>query len=176
MGQMDDAEAIRRVVNGDVESFSVLVERYHGRCTGYARRMLRNRELVEDVVQETFVRAYRALPGYDDRDRFAAWLFRILINRCRSALACEARRGAHIAADTPDPPEPQVPATDTLTRRMVGEAVERLPGEQREAFWLRHVEQLSYEEMSAVTGAGVSALKMRVARACQALRREFGHE
>jgi RNA polymerase sigma-70 factor, ECF subfamily len=172
---MDDAEAIQRVLDGDVEAFSILVRKYHARCTGYARRMLRNRELAEDVVQETFVRAFRGLRGYDDRNRFAAWLLRILANRCRSALKAEARGRFRSWDDLPAPPEPQTTAPDNVTPRAVENAVSRLPAEQREAFLLRHVEQLSYEEMRAVTGAGVSALKMRVARACEALRREFGH-
>jgi RNA polymerase sigma-70 factor, ECF subfamily len=176
-GAMEDAEAIRRVLDGDVEAFSHLVGKYHGRCAGYARRMLRNRESAEDAVQETFLRAFRGLSGYDDRSRFAAWLFMILVNRCRSALKAEARRWDHTTLE--DLPGDQTPRTnpgDRLAQAAVEAAVKRLPEDQREAFLLRHVEQLSYEEMNAVTGVGISALKMRVSRACLALREEFGHD
>jgi RNA polymerase sigma-70 factor (ECF subfamily) len=177
MEQMDDAEAIQRVLDGDVEAFSDLVKRYHGRCAGYALRMLGNRESAEDVVQETFLRAFRGLKGYDHRNRFAAWLFRILVNRCHSAAGSAGRQAcATRLEDLPSAMEPQVGPPDCMTRAAVESALLRLAPEQREAFLLRHMEQLSYEEMKAVTGAGISALKMRVARACANLRKEFGHE
>jgi RNA polymerase sigma-70 factor, ECF subfamily len=175
--QMDESAAIRRVLDGDVEAFSGLVHAYHGRCSGYALRMLRNRESAEDVVQETFVRAFRGLKGYDHRNRFAAWLFRILVNRCHSAARSGARQGRQARVeDLPSQLEPQVDPQDFVTRAAVESALDRLAPEQREAFILRHVEQLSYEEMRTVTGAGISALKMRVARACENLRKELGHE
>ena len=175
--QMEDAVAIQRVLDGDVEAFSDLVKTYYGRCTGYALRMLGNRESAEDVVQETFVRAFRGLSGYDHRNRFAAWLFRILVNRCHSAARSGARQTRQMRwriyrAEL----EPQVDPQDVITRAAVESALDRLAPEQREAFILRHVEQLSYEEMRSVTGAGISALKMRVARACENLRKELGYE
>jgi RNA polymerase sigma-70 factor (ECF subfamily) len=140
--------------------------------------MLGYREPAEDAVQETFLRAFRGLRGYDHRGRFRAWLFRILVNRCRTALDRERRRpqDPRPLEDLPPGAVPGVAPVDVLTRAALEAALRGLARELREAFLLRHVEQLSYEEMAAATGAGVSALKMRVARAKEGLRREFGHE
>jgi RNA polymerase sigma-70 factor (ECF subfamily) len=173
---MTDGEAIRRVLAGDVEVFSILVRTHHADCMSFARGMLGRKEPAEDVVQETFLRAYRGLGRYDDRGQFRAWLFRILINRCRTALARERRARARWIplADLPPGSVPSVPPSDVFTRASVDAALGLLAGEQREAFLLRYVEQLSYEEISFVTGAGVSALKMRVARAKESLRHRYG--
>ena len=169
---MTDGEAIRRVLAGDIEAFSTLVQAHHAGCMSFARSMLGRKEAAEDVVQETFLRAYRSLGRYDHRGQFRAWLFRILVNRCRTAGARERRRRKEWIPleDLPLGSIPSVSPTDVLTRASVHRALEQLAGEQREAFLLRYIEQLSYEEMSFVTGAGVSALKMRVARAKDALR------
>jgi RNA polymerase sigma-70 factor, ECF subfamily len=174
---MTDAEAIQRVLGGDVEAFSVLIQRYHPACLRYARRMLRDRETAEDVVQETFVRAYHGLRGYDHRGRTGAWLFRILVNRCRSAAASRRRHLADTDLDgIPSAAQPSTPAPDVLGRVTAAAAVASLPPDQREAFLLHYVEGQSYEEMSFVLGAGISALKMRVARARDHLRKELAHE
>ena len=167
-----DAETIARVVAGDTEAFSILVDRYGNRAARYATRMLGDRAEAEEAVQDTFVRAYRALSRCADRERFGHWLFSILINRCRTAGARSGRRArtfvrdetALVAAAAPD-------AFDGVAwREEIAHALARLEMSQREAFLLKHVEQLSYEEMAAVTGAGISALKMRVKRATDQLR------
>lgn len=168
-----DAAIIRRVRGGDVEAFSGIVERYHGRCLRYALRMLGNMADAEDVIQDSFVRAFRALPTYDERGTFAPWLFRIVVNRCRSAGAARQRRRDRFVPFQPERFEEPMegdPAAAALWRRLVGEALKRLPTPQREAFLLKHVEELSYEEMEQVTGASESALKMRVKRARAALQ------
>lgn len=168
-----DAEIVGRVLAGDTEAYATIVARYHGRCRRHAQRMLRNGADAEDVVQETFVRAYDALGRYEERQRFASWLFTILVNECRAALQRRARRERWVVVDEAalrDAPhgaaEPD--AADVLDQ--VEAALERLEPLLREAFLLRHVEGLDYAEMQAVTGAGLSALKMRVKRACEALR------
>ena len=82
---LQDSEIVRRVRSGDVDAFAVLVDRYHAGCYRYALRMLLEADEAEDAVQESFIRAYRALPRYRDEGHFREWLFRILLNRCRSA-------------------------------------------------------------------------------------------
>ncbi len=82
-----DGEVVRRVLAGETEAFGILVERYYGDCYRYAYHTAGQREDAEDLVQETFLRAYRGLGRYRDRGQFKAWLFRILVNRCRSAAA-----------------------------------------------------------------------------------------
>src|SRR5919107_2807485 len=94
-----DADVVERVLGGDTEAYAVLVRRYHGRCLRYAERILRNHADAEDAVQETFLRAYDALGRYEERSRFAAWLFRILVNQCRAAAARRGRRERWVLTD-----------------------------------------------------------------------------
>ena len=167
-----DAALVRRVLDGEVESFAVLVSRYRDRYGRFAVHMLGNREDAEEALQDTFVRAYRSLATCDDPARFGSWLFRILVNRCRTAGGRRQRRDRTFVRDET---ALMAAATDheadrSAWREEIDRALAQLDVDQREAFLMRHVEGLSYEEMSAATGAGVSALKMRVSRACDRLR------
>jgi RNA polymerase sigma-70 factor (ECF subfamily) len=156
---------------GDVRAFASLVDAYYARCLRFALHMLSSRSDAEEAVQDTFVRVYRALPKYEEREAFEPWLFRILANRCRSAGARERRRAEVVEyGDVPERPAAAGHDDAIAWREEIGIALAALPNEQREAFLMRHVEDLSYEDMSVATGAGVSALKMRVKRACDALR------
>jgi len=166
-----DTELIGRVLAGETEAFAGLVTRYRPRLARYAVRMLGDREDAEDALQETFVRAYRSLRRCEP-PRFGPWVFAILVNRCRTLGAQRARRQRVLVADpdsragstAPDPAEQEA------WRDAVHWAIGRLGAQHREAFLLKHVEELSYEEMAGVTGASVPALKMRVKRACEQLR------
>jgi len=156
---------------GDVRAFATLVDAYYARCLRFALHMLSSRSDAEEAVQDTFVRVYRALPKYEERESFEPWLFRILANRCRSAGARERRHSEFVEyGDVPERSSPSGHDDVIAWREEIGLALSALPEEQREAFLMRHVEDLSYEDMSVATGAGVSALKMRVKRACDALR------
>src|SRR3954465_7759169 len=88
----DDAADVQRVLAGDVDAYAALVNRYYDRCARFAIRMLGNRDDAEDALQATFLRAYRSLNRYQERDRFSAWLYRILVNQCRSIAARRAHR------------------------------------------------------------------------------------
>jgi RNA polymerase sigma-70 factor (ECF subfamily) len=166
-----DAAVVRRVLNGDVEAFGILVARHHGRCLSYAKRFLGERADAEDAVQLMFVRAYSALGRYREEARFVGWLFAILTNECRAIANRERRHARHVVIDDDAMNEvaaPESVASDEGERLTT--ALERIEPLLREAFLLRHVEELSYAEMMTMTGAGESALKMRVKRACEALR------
>lgn len=169
---MTDASLVRAVLDGNAAAFTTLVDRHARACLRFATRMLGNREDAEDVTQEAFVRAHRALSRYDDATAFRTWLMTILVNRCRTALKSQRRRDAHVIADDVTVAAAAAPAdaNDAVLRDAIVRALERLEPPYREAFLLKHVEQLSYDEMSAMTGAGVSALKMRVQRACERLQ------
>lgn len=159
---------------GDVRAFAELVDAYYARCLRFAMHMLGNRSDAEEAVQDTFVRVYRALPGYEEREAFEPWLFRILANRCRSAGARERRRSEVVEfGEVPEHANEQRHDEAIAWREEIARALAALPAEQREAFLMRHVEDLSYDDMALATGAGISALKMRVKRACDALRRRL---
>jgi RNA polymerase sigma-70 factor, ECF subfamily len=170
---VSDAELVRLSLAGTPDAFDQLVDRHYDRCLRYAARLLGNREDAEEACQDAFVRAHRALASYAESDRFTAWLYRILINRCRSYAV--RRRGTMedatdnevlaILSPSRDAEAEQLGLRDELSR-----AIAQLDVEQREAFLLKHVDELNYDEISAITGVGVSALKMRVKRACDRLR------
>ena len=168
---MDDAELIARVLDGDVEAFSVLVDRHYGDCSRFAIRLLGNRQDAEDALQEAFISAYQALGRYQERDSFRAWLFRIVVNRCRSLARSRRRRFSRFVNDADavagaiGPRDGEVGLGDALQR-----GLDTLEPRLREAFLLKYGEGLDYRQMSVLTGAGVSALKMRVKRAREAMR------
>ena len=172
LATMTDAMLVRRVLDGDVAAFTTLVDRHAAACTRFATRMLGNREDAEDATQETFLRAYRSLARYEERQAFRTWLFQILINRCRTAAVRRERRHRMFLVDDNAIALATVrPATDASDLRAeLQRAIDALEPDQREAFLLKHVEQLSYDEMAAATGVGVSALKMRVKRACDRMQ------
>ena len=166
-----DASIVRRVRAGDVDAFGGLVVRYYGQCLRFAERVLGERADAEDAVQMTFVRAYAALDRYEEQSRFVAWLFSILTNECRAIANRDRRHAKHVVTDDAALSRAVAPeAHDGDTSERLTHALGTLEPLLREAFLLRHVEGQSYEEMMMITGAGESALKMRVKRACDALR------
>jgi RNA polymerase sigma-70 factor (ECF subfamily) len=167
-----DAELVRRVLAGEADVYRHLVARHRDRLARYAVHMLGNTEDAEEALQDSFVRAYRSLARCEDPDRFAAWLFRILVNRCRTAGGRRTRREKTIVSNESAILGASVshPADQMAWREEIDRALKRLDTDQREAFLLKYVEDKSYEEISEITGAGISALKMRVKRACDRLR------
>jgi RNA polymerase sigma-70 factor, ECF subfamily len=168
---MTDRVIIQRVLEGDVEAFARLVDLHYPRCARIAVRILGNREDAEEAIQDAFLRAFKALGDYEDRERFCAWLTRILVNQCRTVLARTKRRDALFAELDPRRLDFIVAAEpDEGTWVELEHVLGQLPAEQREAIVLRYADDLTYEEMSRITGAGESALKMRVQRAFARLR------
>jgi RNA polymerase sigma-70 factor (ECF subfamily) len=170
--EQPDAVLVQKVIDGDVDAFAVLVTRYRDRLARYATRLLGSVEDAEEVVQDTFVRAYRAIGRCEDPARFGSWLFSILVNRCRTAGGRSTRRSRTVTSDETAVLAASVEPTveRSAWREEIDRALARLDEDQREAFLLKHVEELSYEEISEMTGVGISALKMRVKRACDRMR------
>lgn len=172
--EVADAIYVRQVLGGNTEAFSYLVQRYHDRCLRLAVHIVGNTEDAEDAVQESFLRAYRHLGSYQERDRFSAWLLRIVVNQCRTTVTKVKRHGVVFPLHDEDVLALPSPSHSVLDRSALrGElamALGQLAPEQREAVVLRFSDDLTFEEMAAVTGVGVSALKMRVQRACRRLR------
>ena len=169
---MTERAIIQRVLAGDAEAFALLVDQHYGRCARLAYRILGNREDAEEAVQDAFLRAYRALGGYEDRERFVAWLTRILVNQCRTLRARTERHDAVFGDDVDPDYAARYSGGDTTDNGWpdLDAALAKLPADQREAVVLRYSDDLTYEEMARVTGAGESALKMRVQRAFVRLR------
>lgn len=165
-----------RARDGDVEAFAELVEFFHVRCLRYARYMLGEEEDAEEAVQDTFVRVYDHLGQFRPDARFEPWLFRILANRCRTVRERRRRRESLVTTGELPVVAAEAPADSQDLLEEVEAALNELPTEQREAFLLRHVEDLSYEDMAVITGVRLSALRMRVKRACDTLRTRLQEE
>jgi RNA polymerase sigma-70 factor, ECF subfamily len=166
-----DGLLVRRVLAGETQVYARLVERYQPRLGRYALRMLGNRADAEDALQDSFVRGYRSLARCTNPDGFGPWMFAILVNRCRTYASRRARRQEVMVTDDLATGSVAHTAESDAWRDAVRWALERLSPEQREAFVLRHVEDLSYEQIEAMTGTRAAALRMRVLRAREQLRR-----
>ena len=167
-----DSTLITRAKQGDLQAFEALVRHYYPRCLRFARSLLRNEQDVEEAVQDAWLRVHKALPRYEEQERFDSWLFRILANRCRTRGERVGRHDklmVHDESALTYTPAPQASDAEGW-REEIQLALGELPAPQREAFLLHHVEGFSYEEMAELTGSGISALKMRVKRACDHLR------
>lgn len=143
--------------------------------------MLRNPDDADDMVQDAFVRLYRALPRYEERQRFEPWLFQILGNCCRTANSVYHRESSRASDDedaldrvaSPDDPSR---AAEMGWSDAVRGALAEVPEHNREIFLLHHIEGFAYEEIERMTGVKQSALKMRVKRAAEFLRARLSPE
>jgi RNA polymerase sigma-70 factor (ECF subfamily) len=168
-----DGELVARVLAGERDAYAELVRRHQEPLLRYAYGMVSDQDAAADLVQDGLVKAYASLATCQEPARFGAWLFRIVKNRCTDYLKEHRRRDVPLEPDAPFVSDRDDPARDLERARLRG-AVERalaeLPEAQRDAFLLKHVEGRSYEEMAEMLGDGVSALKMRVMRAREALK------
>ena len=171
---MSDAELVRRVLAGEVELFRVLVGRYRKEFGRYASSMLGGDvDEAADALQEAFIRAYDSLATCREPDKFKAWVFRIVTNQCHNA---RRRRRPHLSLDG-IPNRASDRADEELGRKeikvAIGTALEALTPEQRTAFVMKHIEGRSYAEMSELLNVGQDALKMRVHRARDEMKRRL---
>ncbi|MFQ6045959.1 MAG: RNA polymerase sigma factor [Gemmatimonadales bacterium] len=171
---LDDVTVVRRVRGGEVELFRVLVERYRGEFGRYAVAMVDGDvDTAQDAMQEAFIRAFESLASCRDPSRFKAWFFRILKNQCHNARSRTRRQvplnGVEAEAGS---------GADSELKRgelqgAIEAALEALTPEQREAFVMKHIEGRSYAEMAELLDTGEDALKMRVYRARDELKRRL---
>ena len=183
--ELNDVLAVSRARSGDTDAFRVLVERHSRSLFRLAFRMTGNQQDAEDVVQESFLRAYKQLAKFDERASFGTWLYRIAANCSLDLVRSRKRRSEHMAppaengADVEDPvvslpsgaPSPERMALSTEVRERVAEAMRDLSPTERTAFVLRHFEGMCMEEVSRVLECQPGAAKHSVFRAVQKLRR-----
>ncbi len=182
----DDAQLIVAARNGDVAAFEALVARYRSRVYSLALRMLQNPTDAEEVVQETFLSAYQNLPNFRGEAQFGSWLHRICANFC--LMRIRHKRVVEEATEQLAEPEyddrghlvvgegidwsrrADEKVADAELRKVIEEAVAKLPPEYRAVFLLKDTEDMSYEEIAETVGASVPAVKSRLHRARLALR------
>lgn len=171
--ERSDAELVRGSIEGSDGAFGELVRRYQDLLYRHAERMTGRPDEAEDVVQAAFIKAHRSLASCRDPGRVGAWLFRIGANACKDHLKLRREDGVELEAVPDLAGERDGPERDmdrAELRREIDAALRRLADEQKEAFLMKHVEGLSYEEMAEIAEVSVPALKMRVHRAREELR------
>jgi len=182
--EVDAGGAVERARSGDSDAFRLLVEQHSRAIFRLAFRMTGNEQDAEDVVQETFLRAYKQLDRYEARSSFSTWLFRIASNysldliRMRKRHEDKRQRSTEedhdILQSIPlDTPGPDRLVYGTQVHDPVNAALNELSPQERTAFVLRHFEGLSIEEIGASLGTGTNATKHSIFRAVQKLRRSL---
>jgi RNA polymerase sigma-70 factor (ECF subfamily) len=178
MDATDVTAVLARARQGDSEAFQTLVERHSRRAFQLAFRITGNEQDAEDVVQESFIRAYRQLSRFEARAHFATWLHRIVANCSVDVIRSRRARYEHASTDLLEPaeqpetdlPNPERLAASAQIQRTVAAAMSELSPLERAAFTLRHYEGRSIAEIGKTLGLGTSATKHSVFRAVRKLR------
>lgn len=173
-----DQALVERAQRGDQQAFGMLVEKYQRKLGRLLSRMVRDQAEVEDVVQETFIKAYRALPNFRGDSAFYTWLYRIGINTAKNYLVSLGRRpqvsqeveieDAENFDDSHELGTAETPETAMMTKEIaktVNESVMSLPDELRTAITLREIEGLSYEEIATLMSCPIGTVRSRIFRA-----------
>ncbi|MBU6438841.1 MAG: RNA polymerase sigma factor RpoE [Betaproteobacteria bacterium] len=187
MQDRSDQALVQRVQNGDQQAFALLVAKYQRRIFRLISRFVADPASAEDIAQETFLRAYRAIGNFRGDSQFYTWLYRIAVNTAkRSALTCARspvfpENSQNPEQDETFPRQEQLSSMDTPEAVMasrelvnaVNAAMEELPEELRSAIMLREIEGLSYEEISHMLGCPVGTVRSRIFRARESIARRL---
>ncbi|QOW21421.1 MULTISPECIES: RNA polymerase sigma factor RpoE [Lysobacteraceae] len=180
-----DQELVRRVQQGDSTAFDALVRKYQHRIVALIGRYIADWSECQDVAQDVFMRAYRALPNFRGDAQFYTWLHRIAVNTAKNHLVAQKRRppGADIDVDDAEQFDSAIRLRDNDTperelmrqqvEQLVLRVVEGLPAELREAISLREVDGLSYEEIAEKMGCPIGTVRSRIFRARDAIDQEL---
>jgi len=183
-----DQVLVDRVKAGDQQAFALLVSKYQRKVIRLIARLVRDPVEVEDVAQEAFLKAYRALPQFRGESAFYTWLYRIAVNTAKNHLVAQGRRPIPMSSfqDDDDDGEPfaadeaiadiQTPDSVLLSRQIaetVNRAIEALPAELRTAVTLREIEGLSYEEIAEAMNCPIGTVRSRIFRAREAIAEQI---
>jgi RNA polymerase sigma-70 factor (ECF subfamily) len=184
-----DEELVALTVTGDVDSFNQLVVRWERPIYALAYRVIGREEEARDVVQETFLRAFRGLANFRGQAKFSSWIYRIALNLCRDWIRRERRAPVAQAPEGVDLAElvseqgPVESIEDLVARhdmsRAVGRAMQKLPEEQRTAIILKEYHGMTFQEIADLQGCPLSTVKTRLYQGLSVIRRELkeqGHE
>ncbi|BDD92809.1 RNA polymerase sigma factor RpoE [Pandoraea sp. XJJ-1] len=177
-----DQALVERVQKGDKAAFELLVAKYHRKIIRLVSRLVRDAAEVEDVTQEAFIKAYRALPQFRGESAFYTWLYRIAVNTAKNHLATQGRRAptsteanaeeAETFAEADQLRDINTPESLLMSKQIaqtVNAAMEALPDELRTAITLREIEGLSYEEIAEAMGCPIGTVRSRIFRAREAI-------
>ena len=177
-----DQQLVERAQRGDKHAFELLVAKYQRRLGRLISRFVRNAAEAEDVTQDAFIKAYRALPSFRGDSAFYTWLYRIGINTAKNHLVAQGRRAptstpfdADEAEDFEDAAllhEVATPENELMSKQVVevvNSSLQELPDDLRTALTLREIEGLSYEEIAAVMDCPIGTVRSRIFRAREAI-------
>jgi len=181
-----DWQLVQRVQRGDKRAFDLLVAKYQRRLFRLLSRMMRDQAEIEDVAQEAFIKAYRALPNFRGESAFYTWLYRIAINTAKNHLVAQGRRAPTQTEteieDAENFDEGDSLRTEDTPERMliskqvaeaVNRAIERLPEDLRTAIVLREIEGLSYDEIAESMNCPIGTVRSRIFRAREAVAEQL---
>jgi RNA polymerase sigma-70 factor (ECF subfamily) len=175
--ELSDAELMRLWQHGDGSAFPALVRRWQQPVARFLTHLVGASDLVHDLCQEVFLRAYDAGPRYRETGAFSTWLYRIALNVVRDTGRRRRRQPQPLGNGDPEAPDPSPDAVCAQQELagLVAQAVAKLPEPLRLVLVLRHYEGLAFEEIARLTGTPASTLKSRFATALQRLRQRLHH-
>lgn len=182
--EVTDQQLVARVQKGDKRAFDLLVLKYQHRIFSLIARYIRNSDEVQDVAQEAFIKAYRALPNFRGDSAFYTWMYRIAINTAKNYLAARQRRPPGVDIDIEDAEHfegdfhlkdiasPESILFGNELKQVVELAIGNLPEDLRTAVTLREFDGLSYEDIAAVMDCPVGTVRSRIFRAREAIDKQ----
>jgi len=182
MDNKTDQYLVERVQDGDKQAFDILVKKYQHRIVALVSRFLKDSADVQDVTQEAFIKAYRALPNFRGESAFYTWLYRIAVNTAKNHLVSLGRRPPSVDLDVSDAEQfegtlalkeqatPERLLLKDEIQRVVTETIEGLSEDLRTAITLRELEGMSYEEIAEVMGCPVGTVRSRIFRARETIQ------
>ncbi|MDD5035023.1 MAG: RNA polymerase sigma factor RpoE [Methylococcaceae bacterium] len=185
MGELVDEELVRRVQGGEKKAFDLLVLKYQNRIIQLINRYIRDPHEAQDIAQETFIKAYRALPSFRGDSAFYTWIYRIAINTAKNYLAARSRRPSddEIELEVAEQFEGESGLKDHETPEgvlmseelayVIQLALDELPAELRTAITLREMDGLSYDEIAEVMECPVGTVRSRIFRAREAIDKKI---
>jgi len=170
----NETEIIRQVLEGDIESFRLLLARYEKPVVRMIRNITYDKESCEDIGQDVFLAAYKKLASFDlARSSFSTWLFTIARNKSLNALK---KKRPLLMSELPEKSNPHNPSDDMAEKELFAQletGLQALPSKQRRAFILAEFEKLSYEQIAQIEGVRLGTIKSRINRAKKKLRSAF---
>ena len=182
-----DEQLVDRVFKGEIQAFDLLVLRYQHRLLGLIGRLVRDPHEAEDIAQETFIKAYRALANFRGESAFYTWLYRIAINTANNYLVSRGRRPPDTDLDVDDDEEieaqvaladhdsPEANQQRDELKAAIDRAIAELPEDLRTAFTLREFSGLSYEEITEIMDCPVGTVRSRIFRARESIDNKIRH-
>jgi RNA polymerase sigma-70 factor (ECF subfamily) len=183
-----DQLLVDRVKSGDQQAFNLLVRKYERKVVRLISRLVRDPSEVEDVAQEAFIKAYRALPQFRGDSAFYTWLYRIAVNTAKNYLVAQGRRPIPLSDTLSEDEDGEsfgredvvsdnhTPEAELLSRQIaetVNRAIEALPQDLRTAVTLREIEGLSYEEIAEAMNCPIGTVRSRIFRAREAIAEQL---